>query len=135
MTCICCSGLSYEKCCKPFHQGTFPASAVQLMRSRYAGYALNIPHYIIETTHLKNPQCNLDHELWIEQIHQFSKSATFHKLEILDFQEKGEVATVTFIAHLSQNGKDATFTEKSHFEKVGGRWLYLSGQLARKAKV
>jgi uncharacterized protein YchJ len=51
-------------------------------------------------------------------------------LQILDFQEKLPLATVTFIAYLTQHQKDTSFKEKSRFEKVHGKWLYLSGQLS-----
>jgi len=47
-----------------------------------------------------------------------------------NFEEKGLFATVTFVAHLSQNQQDASFTEKSYFEKVNGKWLYLNGELS-----
>jgi len=55
----------------------------------------------------------------------------FHFMPVFDnFEEKGLFATVTFVAHLSQNQQDASFTEKSYFEKVNGKWLYLNGELS-----
>lgn len=123
MKCPCGTGKEYGACCKPFHQGGLPRSALELMRSRYSAYALNLPEYIIATTHPENPQ---DNDL--KKIAEFCTHTTFKKLEIIDFQEKGDVATVTFVAHLAQDGKDFSLSERSTFEKVDGKWLYLNGE-------
>lgn len=122
--CPCCSGKTYESCCEPYHKGLLPDNALQLMRSRYCAYALNLPDYIIETTDPLNPHYSKNTFSWRRSIIKFSTHSIFQKLEILDFQENGSLATVTFTAHLLQGTHDATFTEKSLFEKVDGRWLY-----------
>lgn len=124
MNCPCSSGEPYEKCCKPFHQGELPKKPVQLMRSRYSAYALDLADFIIDTTHPEHPQFISDKEAWRRDIHLFSQVTTFQKLDILDTTE----STVTFRAHLTQGRRDASFTEKSLFEKVDGRWLYKSGE-------
>lgn len=41
-----------------------------------------------------------------------------------------ERATVTFVAHIGHGARDASFKEKSEFAKVGGRWLYLDGEVS-----
>lgn len=127
--CLCCSGNKYEDCCKPFHDGKLPLTALQLMRSRYCAYALNLNTYIIKTTHPKNLQYNANHKEWGKQISNFSLNTEFRKLEILQFEENDPLATVTFKAHLFQDNKDVSFTEKSLFERVDGMWLYLSGSI------
>jgi peptide deformylase len=129
--CPCRSGHQYETCCRPFHQGRWPDTALQLMRSRYAAYALCIPDYLIRTTHPASPQFVHDLAEWARKISEFSSHTEFKDLEILASQESGPFATVTFIAHLFQDGKDVSFTEKSYFEKVKGKWLYRSGQLSQ----
>lgn len=129
--CPCFSMKEYNNCCKPLHEGAIPQNALQLMRSRYSAYVLNISEYIVATTHPASPQYSENKFSWKRSISQFSRSSTFHNLEILDFKEKYTLATVTFIAHLSQKGRDASFTEKSYFEKVSDRWFYLGGQLAQ----
>jgi peptide deformylase len=127
--CPCGSNKEYALCCKPFHQGAPAENALLLMRSRYSAYVLNLPDYIVKTTHPANPQYS-DHLFsWKRSISKFSKKFSFHSLEILDFKEKNALATVTFTVHMSQGGRDATFTEKSYFEKMGSLWLYRSGQL------
>ena len=41
MNCSCCSGKLYEECCEPFHsKKEFPKTAEELMRSRYAAFAI-----------------------------------------------------------------------------------------------
>lgn len=130
MPCPCGTGNDYNVCCEPFHQGQLPDSALKLMRSRYSAYALCLPAYIVSTTHPANPQFSHDVTQWSQKISEFCSNTEFNKLEILAFQEKDQLATVTFVAHLSQNKKDVSFTEKSYFEKIKGKWFYRSGQLS-----
>lgn len=129
-TCPCGSGKLYNQCCQPYHQGAHPENALQLMRSRYSAYALNIPDYIVDTTHPANPQYSENKFSWKRSLTKFSRGSNFLKLEIFDFKEMNRMATVTFTAHITQGNHDATFTEKSYFEKINNRWLYLGGQLA-----
>lgn len=131
MPCPCQSGKQYEMCCRSFHLGKEPDTALQLMRSRFAAYALNMPDYIIRTTHPGGSQFFHDTKEWAQKISEFSSHTEFKGLEILEFRESGSLATVTFVAHLIQEQKDVSFTEKSYFEKVNGRWLYHSGQLSQ----
>jgi len=126
--CPCKSGNTYANCCRPFHQGELPDTALKLMRSRYSAYALCLPAYIIHTTHPENPQFSHDTARWSQKISEFCLSTEFNDLEILDFLEKPPLATVTFVAHLTQDKRDVSFTEKSYFEKIKGKWLYRSGQ-------
>jgi SEC-C motif-containing protein len=91
------------------------------MRSRYAAYALHLTDYIERTTHPQNEQFNR------EGLKPFCEQTEFLGLDILDVQEGEASATVTFTAHLAQAGRDASFTEKSLFEKVKGQWMYRAG--------
>lgn len=125
MICPCCSGLTYENCCKKFHDGQPANTALELMRSRYSAYALNNPDYIINTTHPKNPHYDLNKRRWKRSIQNFSRSNYFYKLEILEFSQDNKTATVTFKAHLIHNGKDNSFIERSAFIKEFNRWFYL----------
>lgn len=128
--CPCTSGKAYAACCQPFHKGAIPSDALLLMRSRYSAYALDNADYIINTTHPASPQYSENRFFWKRNISKFSRNTTFDKLDILDFKEKGTLATVTFTAHITQKELDATFTEKSFFEKRGNRWLYRGGQMS-----
>ncbi len=131
-SCPCHSGKAYTECCGPYHRGKEPENALALMRSRYAAYALGLPDYIIKTTHPKNPSYTTQVKEWARGILDFSQKTAFEGLKILEFVDRDTKATVTFAAYLKQNGHDASFTEKSHFIKVDGHWLYLSGEMSKK---
>lgn len=132
MLCPCSSGKSYQQCCKKYHEGVFAENALSLMKSRYSAYALSCVSYIIETTHPQSSQYKKNKKNWEHEIELFSKNTVFHKLEIIEFIDGEQKAFVTFKAHLSQNGADVSFTEKSLFEKYQGRWLYKEGIFLKK---
>ena len=127
MLCPCHSGKPYAECCQPFHQGVKPEIALQLMRSRYAAYALQLADYIMATTHPENPSYSENRKVWAKQIGHFCQQTLFEGLEIMEWKEGEQEAFVTFKAILKQGGQEASFTEKSRFLKVKGRWLYHSG--------
>lgn len=121
MQCPCSSGLNYSECCKPYHDGVkLPPTALALMRSRYSAYALGKSRYIIETTHPQSPYFESNQKKWEEGILQFCKTTQFLKLEIVDSGEDW----VHFIAHLKQ-AENFPLEEKSHFQKINGKWLYV----------
>lgn len=126
--CPCGSGEPYFQCCDRFHQGLEPDNALQLMKARYSAYVLNIPEYILKTTHPASPHYTENLSQWKRTVTLFSENTHFQKLEVIDFHENGHLATVTFTVFISQGDKDATFTEKSFFEKRKGKWLYLRGR-------
>lgn len=125
--CPCGTGNTYALCCEPFHKGQLPDSALKLMRSRYSAYAFGLSGYIMSTTHPLNKQFRQDTIQWSKEIAEFCSTTQFYQLEILSVREKAPLATVTFKAHLAQNKRDVSFTEKSHFESINGKWLYLKG--------
>lgn len=127
--CPCGSKNNYQLCCHPFHSGAIPKTALELMKARYSAYVLNIPSFIIKTTHPASPQYEHDLAIWTEEISSFSLHSIFEGLEIVDHKEQDSLAIVTFIAHMKQKEQDATFTEKSYFEKKYGQWFYKNGQL------
>lgn len=102
---------------------------MKLMRSRYAAYALDLPDYIIATTHPDNSNFQTDTEAWREDLHKFSKLTQFDSLTVHEFVDGDEEAFVTFTAHLRQAGHDNTFKEKSRFKPFDGRWKYIEGEI------
>jgi SEC-C motif-containing protein len=125
MDCACHSGLEYEKCCKPYHDGYASApTALALMRSRYAAYALGKTEYVMDTTHPASVHFHQDRSLWNKELKAFSDSTQFTGLSILESSED----QVTFIAHLMQGSQDCSFCEESLFKKVEGKWYYLEGK-------
>lgn len=124
--CPCCSGKTYQNCCQAYHEGQLPSNAELLMRSRFSAYAKHLPHYIIQTTHPLNSSYKKDLISWAQEIMSFCQNTTFQRLEVIDFADSEQTATVTFIAYLEQKGKNASFKEKSFFEKKDNKWLYRS---------
>ncbi len=121
MKCPCHSGKMYEECCAPYHLGqATPPTPLALMRSRYCAYARGNIQYIIETTHPDHPDTKLPIFIRKKQLKAFSQNTCFLGLDIL---ETGDT-TVTFRAHLKQQGHDASYTEKSSFSLLNGRWYY-----------
>ncbi len=128
--CPCNSGKKYKKCCKRVHDGIVHAqNALELMVSRYAAYAMKRCDYIIQTTHKTNQQFMSDLTLWLKEIEEFSYNTLFLGLKILDFQEKENVAYVTFQAKLRQNNHDFSFTEQSRFIKEDEKWYYQEAEI------
>ena len=129
--CPCSSSQPYSKCCQQYHKGAFPPSALELMRSRYSAYALGLCNYIIKTTHRSSPYYNSNHEAWLKELTLFSSQITFEKLEILDTELGETQAFVSFVAYLSKDGTDLTFSEKSFFLKDNHLWWYFKGKTGK----
>lgn len=127
--CPCHSGQFYAKCCGIFHGGAKPPSALTLMRSRYAAYAMHLADYIIDTTDSSGPQYEADRGKWKDSIESFASSVYFDGLEILEESLVGpEEAYVAFKACLRDAlGKECGFSERSRFFLKADKWLYHSG--------
>ena len=129
MLCPCHSGKPYKECCKIYHDGTPPPTPLALMRSRFAAYAMSNAQYIIQTTHPKSPYFESDLKKWEKGILEFCHSTKFENLEILGSGDDW----VHFAAHLRQNEK-LLLEERSHFEKIDGKWLYVKGDFTTRSK-
>lgn len=125
--CPCHSGKKYKQCCQPYHKGILPSDAHKLMRSRYSAFALDLADYIMETTHPDNPDYTENKAVWKKSILEFSQNTRFLGLKIGECIDREEVAYVTFEAIFGQG----SLTEKSRFLKVGGKWLYESGEFTK----
>ena len=122
--CPCGGGRKYKKCCRVFHQGAPAPSPTLLMKSRYTAYALGVADYIIRTTDPGGPHWQLDRAAWRAELDQFTAMTTFDGVEVVSNSPGLEEATVTFRVTLVQRGADASFTERSRFVQIDGRWLY-----------
>ncbi len=119
--CYCGSQRSFGECCEPFLLGNrFPATAEELMRSRYSAYVTKNVPYILETTSPRyrkyyNPKSILE----------WAANSTWISLEILSSSEK----RVRFVAtYLDESGQLTRHTEDSRFEKIGERWYFMDGK-------
>ncbi len=122
MNCPCCSGKSYEDCCKPFHtKEKFPETAEELMRSRFSAFAIPNGEYLMETT---LPSKRIQHN--IKDLQDWGEINEWTKLEIAKTSGKN---LVEFKAHYKdENGKLQIHHEISLFEKLNNRWYYVSGK-------
>ncbi len=128
--CLCGSGLSYTDCCRPYHSGEMtPATAEQLMRSRFTAYALRNVHYLLASWDAEKRPAAID----------FSKeTANWQRLQIVGSKKgssKDSKGIVEFKAFYSQDGDDYFMHEIGRFVKKDGRWLYLDGVIKSAGKV
>lgn len=126
--CPCGSGLSYSSCCGRFLSGeASPATAEELMRSRYCAYAKGAVDYLYQTS-----GAQVQKEFNAESSRKWSESAKWTGIEILATAGGGandDVGTVEFIAHYSVNATDFNHHEISQFSKVNGKWLFIDGKI------
>lgn len=118
--CSCCSGLPFSKCCEPFLVGKeLPASAEQLMRSRYSAFCLGDVNYLLETS-----SSALLLNLSTEDLSHTVSSCNFIKLEII----YADSNCVEFKADYLMQQTHEQIHEKSTFVQESGKWKYDSGQ-------
>lgn len=120
-TCPCASGMSYALCCGSLHQGLRQAeSAEQLMRSRYAAFALGLDDYLAASWH---PQTRPDGPI--------TGPVKWLGLEIIDCRlggpedSQGEVA---FRARYLDGDRLEEVAENSRFTRLDGHWVYVDGE-------
>ncbi|MFC7342881.1 YchJ family protein [Saccharopolyspora griseoalba] len=118
--CPCGLGEPFDRCCGRLHAGQRAATAEQLMRSRYAAFAVGDADYLLATWHPSTRPAELD----------LDPQQRWTGLEVLDrtgggpFDAEGEVR---FRARYRLHGKTGELTERSRFTRVDGQWLYVDG--------
>jgi SEC-C motif domain protein len=127
--CPCGSKQKYKRCCRVYHLGAKPPTALATMKARYSAYAAGNFNFIAQTTHPESKQFSKNLALWKSEIETFCQNTEFNELKIIKFEDSSETAYVTFKAVLFQNLKDASLVERSRFKKLNDRWLYLDGQI------
>jgi SEC-C motif-containing protein len=120
--CPCGSGRALEACCGRLHAGEPAADAESLMRSRYSAYVLGLEDYLLATWHPSTRPIALDLDT--------PPCAQWLGLAVKSHTQQDEThATVEFVARYKLNGRAFKLHETSRFEKVGGRWLYVDGEI------
>ncbi|WGL54171.1 YchJ family metal-binding protein [Nocardioides sp. BP30] len=115
--CPCGSGLPYDACCGPLHRGVRRAgTALELMRSRYAAYAVGDAGYVFRTWHPRTRPAEPALE----------GGPTWVGLTVEGYGEDW----VEFTAHWRQDGRSGRLHERSRFARRAGRWLYLDGEIS-----
>ncbi|GAA2804791.1 YchJ family protein [Saccharopolyspora taberi] len=119
--CPCGLGEPFADCCGPLHAGDRQAAtAEQLMRSRYAAFAVGDVAYLLKTWHPSTRPAELDldpEQRWVG-------------LDILGRTGGGPFdseATVHFRAHYRLRGQSGALTENSRFRRTGKTWFYVDG--------
>tara|TARA_R110001599_G_scaffold353870_1_gene601397 strand:+ start:192109 stop:192522 length:414 start_codon:yes stop_codon:yes gene_type:complete len=124
--CACNSQKLFYDCCGRFLNGSQQAKTPeQLMRSRYSAYALgNHGEYLLRTWFPATAR-----GLTAENLSQ--RSCDWLGLEIIAKEQKGDQGLVEFRAHYRDEGGDITvMQEKSVFQRISGRWLYVGGEVS-----
>jgi SEC-C motif-containing protein len=95
------------------------------MRSRYSAYALGgYGDYLLKTWFPATAK-----GLMAPALSQ--KRCEWEKLEVLAATQKGDEATVEFKAWFREpDGASQVLHEKSVFQRIGGRWLYVGGEVS-----
>ena len=127
MTCVCGAGDATETHCGPLLRGERRAeTAEELMRSRYAAYALGNVGYIVET-HDPEKRTEVDRkntELW-------SKQSEWLGLEVLATEKGGpsdETGFVEFVARYKLRGVTVNHRERAEFRRHNGHWVFVDGK-------
>jgi len=126
-----CGGNADARCCGPFHTGdAVPATAEQLMRSRYSAYVLGDTAYLRRTWHPST--CPAD----LETSEADAASTRWLGLDVKQHVPQDAThATVEFVARYKVGGRAHRLHETSRFvrldasgaESPEGRWLYIDG--------
>ena len=119
--CPCGSLKTYEKCCRPLHDGEAPGDAEALMRSRYTAFVLMLEDHLLATWHptTRPPSLSLAQSprRWLG-------------LKVLRHEaETADTAIVAFIARYKAGGRVHDLREASRFVREDGRWLYVEGDV------
>jgi SEC-C motif-containing protein len=115
--CPCGTGATYDACCGRLHRGAAQAETPEeLMRSRYAAYAVGDLDYVFRTWH---PRTRPDDDLTPDP------ALTWTGLRIVGTGPDW----VEFVASYERSGVVGALREHSRFERRGGRWVYVDGEL------
>jgi SEC-C motif domain protein len=119
--CPCGSTAPYAACCGPLHRGEREAvSAEELMRSRYAAYAVGDLGHLVRSWHPRTRPEPL----------ALDPARTWTGLTVLDVAAGGpadETGEVEFEAAYEEGGRPGRLRERSRFERRRGRWVYVDG--------
>lgn len=131
-TCPCGSATDYAACCETIIKGVRPAAtAEQLMRARYAAYAMTEMDFIFASTHPDHRQ-GYDHEgtrTWAEN----SEWLGLTILNTVKGTAQDSAGEVEFIARFREKGgsQDHEHHEHGQFVKQDGNWYFTDGVMAK----
>jgi len=121
--CPCGSGDRYDACCGRLHRREAEAAtAEELMRSRYAAYAVGQLDHVFRTWHPRTRPASIEPD----------PALTWTGLTVLVTAAGGvddEVGEVEFEARWDRGGTPGALHERSRFERRRGRWVYVDGDM------
>jgi SEC-C motif-containing protein len=124
-TCPCCSGEQYSLCCEPFLKRLrLPATAEQLMRSRYSAYVRQDADYLVSTWHPSRRDPML-----AELLSENFPATVWLSLNVTRCNpgSHDNEAFVTFFARYRENSAIHAIHECSRFLREDQRWYYIDG--------
>lgn len=117
--CPCGSERAYAGCCGPLHQQERLAeTAEELMRSRYAAYAVRDFDHLVRTWHPRTRPADVGADAGI----------AWDGLVIVDARAGGRddaEGEVEFRARYRLDGRRGVLHERSRFARRSGRWVYV----------
>ncbi|MGI8645664.1 MAG: YchJ family protein [Nocardioides sp.] len=120
--CPCGSGGPYDACCGRLHRGAAQAlTAEELMRSRYAAYAVGELDHVLRTWHPRTRPDSLEPD----------PTMTWTRLtilEVVDGSADDAHGIVEFEAHYRGPTGAGVRHERSTFDRRGGRWVYVAAE-------
>ncbi|MEN9359122.1 MAG: hypothetical protein RL095_657 [Verrucomicrobiota bacterium] len=123
--CPCGSCRKEAVCCNPFLDGSrLPATAEELMRSRYTAYTRADAQYLIATLHPS--QRSADDEANILAWAHGSRFTGLSVLKTKAGKAKDSEGVVEFVARFSDADGTYAHRETSRFVKEDGKWWYVS---------
>lgn len=112
--CPCGTGDPYDACCGRLHRGAAQAATPEeLMRSRYAAYAVGESDYVWRTWHPRTRPLTVNPDPDVRWT------------GLLVHDSAGD--EVEFTASFERGGVPGRLHERSRFERRAGRWFYLDG--------
>lgn len=128
--CPCTSGAPYRDCCRPIHKGLrHPERPSELVRARYAAYAVGDVDFLWATLHPAHDDRSLPEALARESLRETTRTFKYTGLAIENEEVDGDVGHVRFLAKVFSKGRDCSFRETSRFERVAEGWRYRSGDV------
>ena len=124
--CPCGAGPEYGDCCGRFHQGGRASTPLELMRSRYAAYALGLVDYLAET---RAPSKRRPDEA--AALARSMDRTRWTGLSIVETTE----SVVEFIARYESDEGPGELRERSKFILEDGVWYYLDGTYPSEKKI
>ncbi|MBC7858667.1 MAG: hypothetical protein H7Z39_07770 [Burkholderiaceae bacterium] len=135
-----CGGAAYATCCGPFVAGeALPATAEQLMRSRYTAYTLGNEAYLRATWHPSTrpgeaivDESGAEKTKWLGlEIKSAFRLRQRNDAQDEPAEDTGDADSVEFVARYKLGGRAHRLHEVSRFvrEDAQGawRWFYLDG--------